>query len=161
MKLLPSVITLLLASSFLIVGCSEPSRKKATFPKPTSDKVDAKPVVLDLATRKKIFFLLVDAEQKASKQALALFAPLDKSNDNTEFKEKLQELKETFYLDILKVNKLTQKDGKVILIEGIKSGWPDLTDSKSINKERIEVPAPMTGSTTAPKKRPENVKTDK
>ena len=160
MKLLPSVITLLLASSFLIVGCSEPSGKKATFPKPTSDKVDAKTVVLDLATRQKIFFLLVDAEQKASKQALALFAPLS-SNDTTEFKEKLQELKETFYLDILKVNKLTQKEGEVILIEGIKSGWPDLTDSKSINKERIEVPAPMTGSKTAPKKRPENVKTDK
>ena len=160
MKLLPSLITLLLASSFLIVGCSEPSGKKATFPKPTSDKVDAKPVVLDLATRQKIFFLLVDAEQKASKQALALFAPLS-SNDTTEFKEKLQELKETFYLDILKVNKLTQKDVTVILIEGIKSGWPDLTDSKSINKERIEVPAPMTGSKTAPKKRPENVKTDK
>jgi len=160
MKLLPSLITLLLASSFLIVGCSEPSGKKATFPKPTSDKVDAKPVVLDLATRQKIFFLLVDAEQKASKQALALFAPLS-SNDTTEFKEKLQELKETFYLDILKVNKLTQKDVTVILIEGIKSGWPDLTDSKSINKERIEVPAPMTGSKTAPKKRPVNVKTDK
>ena len=160
MKLLPSVITLLLASSFLIVGCSEPSGKKATFPKPTSDKVDAKTVVLDLATRQKIFFLLVDAEQKASKQALALFAPLS-SNDTTEFKEKLQELKETFYLDILKVKKLTQKEGEVILIEGIKSGWPDLTDSKSINKERILIHPPMTGSKTAPKKRPENVKTDK
>ena len=157
MKLLHLVSTLLLASSFLIVGCSDSLEKKPTFPIPASDKTESENFGLDLETRQTIFFKLMDAEQRASKEALALFPSLDKSNTESGFREKLEELKTLYYSNILKASKLTMQMGDVILIEGIKADWADLSDSKQINKERIEVPAKKNG----PKKRPVKVKTEK
>jgi hypothetical protein len=157
MKLFPAVITLLLASSFLIVGCSDSSEKKVTFPIPASDKVEVEDFGLDVETRQKIFSLLVDAEQRASKEALALFPSLDKSNTEPGFREKLEELKASYYSEILTANKLAPNVGDVILIEGIKANWADISNSKQINKERIEVPAKNNG----PKKIPVKVKTEK
>ena len=157
MKLFPAVITLLLASSFLIVGCSDSSEKRVTFPIPASDKVEVEDFGLDVETRQKIFSLLVAAEQRASKEALALFPSLDKSNTESGFREKLEELKKLYYSNILKPKKLTMKMGDVILIEGIKANWADISKSKQINKERIEVPAKNNG----PKKIPVKVKTEK
>ena len=157
MKLLHLVSTLLLASSFLIVGCSDSSEKKPTFPIPASDKTESENFGLDLETRQTIFFKLMDAEQRASKEALALFPSLDKSNTESGFREKLEELKTLYYSNILKASKLTMQMGDVILIEGIKADWADLSNSKQINKERIEVPAKKNG----PKKIPVKVKTEK
>jgi len=157
MKLLHLVITLLLASSFLIVGCSDSLEKKPTFPIPASDKTESENFGLDLETRQTIFVKLMDAEQRASKEALALFPSLDKSNTESGFREKLEELKKLYYSNILKPKKLTMKMGDVILIEGIKANWADISNSKQINKERIEVPAKNNG----PKKIPVKVKTEK
>jgi hypothetical protein len=157
MKLFPAVITLLLASSFLIVGCSDSLEKKPTFPIPASDKTESENFGLDLETRQTIFVKLMDAEQRASKEALALFPSLDKSNTESGFREKLEELKKLYYSNILKPKKLTMKMGDVILIEGIKANWADISNSKQINKERIEVPAKNNG----PKKIPVKVKTEK
>jgi hypothetical protein len=157
MKLFPAVITLLLASSFLIVGCSDSLEKKPTFPIPASDKTESENFGLDLETRQTIFVKLMDAEQRASKEALALFPSLDKSNTESGFREKLEELKKLYYSNILKPKKLTMKMGDVILMEGIMADWADLSNSKQINKERIEVPAKNNG----PKKIPVKVKTEK
>jgi len=157
MKSLHLVITLLLASSCLIVGCSDSLEKKPTFPIPASDKMESENFGLDLETRKTIFFKLIDAEQRASKEALALFPSLDKSNTEPGFREKLEELKKLYYSNILKPKKLTMKMGDIILIEGIKADWADLSNSKQINKERIEVPAKKND----PKKIPVKVKTEK
>ena len=169
MKSLHLVITLLLASSCLIVGCSDSLEKKPTFPIPASDKMESENFGLDLETRKTIFFKLIDAEQRASKEALALFPSLDKSNTESVFIEKLKELKILYYSNILKARKLPLKMGEIILIEGIKADWADLSNSQQIKKERIEVPVKKKGPKTAPKKRPVklnkkrpvNVKTDK
>lgn len=152
MKLFSSVVTLLFASSFLIVGCSEPSGKKATFSKPVKETVEAEIFGLDLATRQKLFVLLMKAEQKAINGALDSFDILDKSKDQSEFREKTEELKAVFYSEILTPKNLTLEIGEAIIIEGVKANWRKFSSiPKKINTEKRELPAKNSDGKTIPK----------
>jgi hypothetical protein len=151
MKLFSSVVTLLFASSFLIVGCSEPSGKKATFSKPVKETVEAEIFGLDLATRQKLFVLLMKAEQKAINVALDSFDILDKSKDKSEFREKTEKLKAVFYSEILTPNNLTLEIGEAIIIEGVKANWKFSSIPKKINTEKRELPAKNSDGKTIPK----------
>lgn len=115
--------------SFFIGAKPTPFPTLAPTPKPTPAPFKPKPAKgFSEAERRKIFYDLVNAEDRAREDADKVFSPIDDSTNNLAENERLTK---KYKAEVIRDYRLSKSQVSAIQNEGLDNQWPPLTPLQS------------------------------